>query len=41
MNTTIEKGHTGYIIHDDSDALTLWLFFYSNDNEKTQILNTI
>ena len=41
MNTTIEKGHTGYIIHDDSDALTLWLFFYSNENEKTQILNTI
>ena len=41
MNTTIEKGHTGYIIHDDSDALTLWLFFYSNDSEKTQILNTI
>ena len=41
MNTTIEKGHTGYIIRDDSDALTLWLFFYSNDSEKTQILNTI
>ena len=41
MKTTIEKGHTGYIIHDDSDALTLWLFFYSNDSEKTQILNTI
>ena len=41
MNTTIEKGHSGYIIHDDSDALTLWLFFYSNDSEKTQILNTI
>ena len=41
MKTTIEKGHTGYIIHDDSDALTLWLFFYSNDSEKAQILNTI
>ena len=41
MKTTIKKGHTGYIIHDDSDALTLWLFFYSNESEKTQILNTI
>ena len=41
LKTTIGKGHTGYIIRDDSDALTLWLFFYSNDSEKTQILNTI
>lgn len=41
METTIVKGHTGYIIHDDSDALTLWLFFYSNESEKSQILNTI
>ena len=41
METTIGKGHTGYIIRDNSDALTLWLFFYSNDSEKTQILNTI
>ena len=41
MKNTIEKGHTGYIIHDDSNALTLWLFFYSNENEKAQILNTI
>ena len=41
IKTTIDKGHSGYIIHDDSDALTLWLFFYSNDSEKNQILNTI
>ena len=41
IKTTIVKGHSGYIIHDDSDALTLWLFFYSNDSEKNQILNTI
>jgi hypothetical protein len=41
IKTTIDKGHSGYIIHDDSDALTLWLFFYSNDSEKDQILNTI
>ena len=41
MKTTIDKGHSGYIIHDNSDALTLWLFFYSNDSEKYQILNTI
>lgn len=41
MNTTIEKGHTGYIIHDDSDALTLWLFFYTTPAEKEQILNHV
>lgn len=34
-------GHTGYIVRDDSDALTLWLFFYSNEDEMNQILNTI
>lgn len=41
MRHTILHGHTGYIVHDDSDALTLWLFFYSNEEEKNQILNTI
>lgn len=41
MRHTILHGHTGYIVHDDSDALTLWLFFYSNEDEKNQILNTI
>ena len=41
MNTTIEKGHTGYIIHNDSDALTLWLFFYTTPTEKEQILNHV
>ena len=30
----------GYIVRDDSDALTLWLFFYSNEEEMNQILNT-
>ena len=41
MNTTIDNGHSGYIIHDDSDALTLWLFFYTTPAEKEQILNHV
>lgn len=41
MHRTILHGHTGYIVRDDSDALTLWLFFYSNEDEMNQILNTI
>ena len=41
MKTTIGKGHTGYIIHDNSDELTLWLFFYATPAEKEQILNHI
>lgn len=41
MQRTILHGHTGYIVRDDSDALTLWLFFYSNEDEMNQILNTI
>ena len=41
MNTTIDNGHRGYIIHDDSDALTLWLFFYTTPTEKEQILNHV
>ena len=41
MNTTIDNGHSGYIIHNDSDALTLWLFFYTTPTEKEQILNHV
>lgn len=41
MKTATQKGHNGYIIHDDSDELTLWLFFYSTPAEKEQILNHI
>ena len=41
MNTTIDNGHSGYIIHNDSDALTLWLFFYTTPAEKEQILNHV
>ena len=40
MRHTILHGHTGYIVRDDSDALTLWLFFFSNEDEMNQILNT-
>ena len=41
MNTTVDNGHSGYIIHNDSDALTLWLFFYTTPAEKEQILNHV
>ena len=34
-------GESGYIIRDDSDELTLWLFFYSTPAEKEQILNHV
>lgn len=40
MQRAIVHGHDGYIVRDDSDALTLWLFFYSNEEEMNQILNT-
>lgn len=40
MQRAIVHGHGGYIVRDDSDALTLWLFFYSNEEEMNQILNT-
>jgi len=41
MQRAIVHGHNGYIVRDDSDMLTLWLFFYSTEDEKNQILNTI
>ena len=40
MQRAIVHGHNGYIVRDDSDMLTLWLFFYSTEDEKNQILNT-
>ena len=40
MQRAIVHGHSGYIVRDDSESLTLWLFFYSSEDEKNQILNT-
>ena len=39
--TALQHGNTGYIVYDDSEKLTLWLFFYSNTEEKDQIINNI
>jgi hypothetical protein len=41
FRTATEHGHRGYLIHDDSRSLTLWLFFYSTKAELSQIINTI
>ena len=41
MQTAKQHGNSGYLIHDDSDNLTLWLFFYSTMDEFTQIINNI
>ena len=39
--TALQHGHTGYIIYDDSQKLTLWLFFYSTPDEQEQIINNV
>lgn len=41
MQTAQQYGNIGYLIHDDSDNLTLWLFFYSTMDEFAQIINNI
>jgi hypothetical protein len=41
LHTATEHGNCGYLIHDDSPSLTIWLFFYSTKEELSQIINTI
>ena len=41
LRTATEHGNRGYLLHDDSPSLTLWLFFYSTKDELSQIINTI
>ena len=41
LRLATQHGNQGYLIHDDSDALTLWLFFYSTKEELAQIINAI
>ncbi len=38
---TLDHGQTGYLIHTESDDLTLWLFFYGNKNQYNSILSRI
>ena len=41
LQIALQHGNCGYIVHDDSNDLTLWLFFYSNMDEFSQIINNI
>ena len=41
LRTATGHGNRGYLLHDDSSSLTLWLFFYTNKEELSQIINTI
>lgn len=41
MQTAHSHGNIGYLINTDSESLALWLFFYSNMDEFSQIINNI
>lgn len=37
MNAAIGDGQTGYIVHSESDEMTIWLFFYENEAQFRRI----
>lgn len=41
LDMAVDHGHHGFLIHDDSDDLSLWLFFYTTQKELSQIINNI
>ena len=41
LQSAHSHGHIGYLMHGDSESLALWLFFYSNMDEFSQIINNI
>lgn len=41
LQTAHNHGNIGYLIHDDSESLALWLFFYSTMDEFSQIIDNI
>ncbi len=41
MRTAADHNKSGYLVYDDSDALTLWLFFYSTKEEMAQIIDNV
>ena len=41
LHTAHEHGNCGYLVRGDSKSLSLWLFFYSNKEELSQIINNI
>lgn len=41
MHTAMRHGNNGYLIFDDSDSLTLWLFFFTTEEEFNQIIDNV
>ena len=41
LRTAADHDKSGYLVYDDSDALTLWLFFYSTKDEMAQIIDNV
>lgn len=39
LHTATDHDNSGYVVYGDSDALTLWLFFYSTKEEMDQIFD--
>ncbi len=41
LHAATDHGNSGYLVYGDSDALTLWLFFYSTKEEMDQIIDNV
>ena len=41
MNAAIGDRQTGYIVHSESDEMTLWLFFYENEAQFRRITDRL
>lgn len=41
LHTAIDHGNSGFLVYSESDALTLWLFFYSTKEEMDQIFDNV
>ena len=41
ISAAVSDRQTGYITHAESDEMTLWLFFYSNESQYNSIMDRI